>query len=79
MFGDDTTHLTKCEFPGVDGSTPDCARAFVCASILVPLLVHLCGPALPTGVPSTCPLLHLQLLPASPCSLLTSGALQLHV
>ena len=37
VFGDDTTHLTKCEFPGSDGSTPDCARAFVCAFTLGPL------------------------------------------
>jgi len=29
VFGDDTTHTTGCSFPGSDGSTPDCARAFV--------------------------------------------------
>ena len=31
QFGDDITQITGCSFPGSDGSTPDCARAFVCA------------------------------------------------
>ncbi len=38
VFGDDITHITGCSFPGVDGKTPDCARAFVYA----PLRLALC-------------------------------------
>ena len=32
QYGDDITQITGCSFPGSDGSTPDCARAFVCGS-----------------------------------------------
>ena len=33
VFGDDTTYITGCKFPGSDGSTPDCARSFVCVQL----------------------------------------------